>query len=104
MDRRGSSAPHICRFTGRWPALSLAATRQFFWLKGIDIVVLDLDSPTHSSGSDGSLQADFQLAKQAVAAAAVLQGASDGGEVAVSEAYHATLVAPFCLAAAVDFL
>jgi hypothetical protein len=67
------------------------------------ISVLDLDSPTRSSGDDGSLQADFQLAKQAVAAAAVLQGATDGGLVAVFEAYHATLVAPFCLAAAINF-
>jgi hypothetical protein len=67
------------------------------------VSVLDLDSPTHSPGADGTLQADFQLAKQAVAAAAVLQGATDGGQVAVFEAYHATLVAPFCLAAAIDF-
>ena len=67
------------------------------------IRVLDLDSPTHSSGDDGSLQADFQLAKQAVIAAAVLQGATDGGQVAVFEAYHATLVAPFCLTAAINF-
>jgi len=34
-----------------------------------------------------------------VAAAAVIQGATDGGATAVFEAYHATLVAPFCLAA-----
>jgi len=67
------------------------------------ISVLDLDSPTPSPGADGTLQAGFQLAKQAVAAAAVLQGASDGGLVAVFEAYHATLVAPFCLAATVNF-
>ena len=43
------------------------------------------------------------MAKQAVAAAAILQGATDGGETAVFEAYHATLVAPFCLAAVVNF-
>jgi alpha/beta superfamily hydrolase len=67
------------------------------------ISVLDLDSPTASPGADGTLQSDFQTAKQAVAAAAVLQGASDGGLVAVFEAYHATLVAPFCLAATVNF-
>jgi alpha/beta superfamily hydrolase len=67
------------------------------------ISVLDLDSSTRSSGVDGSLQADFQLAKRAVAEAAVLQGATDDGRVAVFEAYHATLVAPFCLAAAINF-
>ena len=44
-----------------------------------------------------------KLAKQAVAAAAVLQGATDGGTTAVFEAYHATLVAPFCLAAVINF-
>jgi dienelactone hydrolase len=67
------------------------------------ISVLDLDSTTHSAGVDGSLQSAFQVAKQAVAAAAVLQGATDGGATAVFEAYHATLVAPFCLAAVVNF-
>jgi hypothetical protein len=67
------------------------------------ISVLDLDSSTSSAGVDGSLQTEFQVAKQAVAAAAVLQGATDGGKTAVFEAYHATLVAPFCLAAVVHF-
>jgi alpha/beta superfamily hydrolase len=67
------------------------------------VSVLDLDSSTPSAGVDGTLQADFQLAKQAVAAAAVLQGATDGGAAAVFEAYHATLVAPFCLAAVINF-
>ena len=80
---------------------------QAYWAKyapaTTPVSVLDLDSTTRSAGVDGSLQADFQLAKQAVAAAAVLQGATDGGETAVFEAYHATLVAPFCLAAVVNF-
>jgi hypothetical protein len=67
------------------------------------ISVLDLDSSTPSGGVAGTLQSDFQVAKQAVAAAAVLQGATDGGVTAVFEAYHATLVAPFCLAAVVHF-
>ncbi len=67
------------------------------------ISVLDLDSGTPSAGVNGSLQSGFQTAKQAVAAAAVLQGATDGGTTAVFEAYHATLVAPFCLAAVINF-
>jgi len=67
------------------------------------VSVLDLDAATRSTGVNGNLQADFQVAKQAVAAAAILQGATDGGETAVFEAYHATLVAPFCLAAVVNF-
>jgi hypothetical protein len=33
----------------------------------------------------------------------VLRGATDGGAAAVFEAYHATLVAPFCLAAVINF-
>ncbi|MGH8232514.1 MAG: alpha/beta hydrolase family protein [Steroidobacteraceae bacterium] len=67
------------------------------------IHVLDLDSATPSAGIDGSLQSGFEAAKQAVAAAAVLQGATDGGTAAVFEAYHATLVAPFCLAAVINY-
>jgi hypothetical protein len=67
------------------------------------ISVLDLDATTPSAGVDGSLQSEFQVAKQAVAAAAVLQGATDGGTTAVFEAYHATLVAPFCLAAVINY-
>jgi hypothetical protein len=70
---------------------------------GAPVSVLDLDSSTPSAGVNGTLQSDFQLAKQAVAAAAVLQGATDGGTAAVFEAYHATLVAPFCLAAVINF-
>lgn len=67
------------------------------------VSALDLDSSTPSTGVDASLQTEFEVAKQAVAAAAVVQGATDGGLAAVFEAYHATLVAPFCLIAAVDF-
>jgi hypothetical protein len=77
-----------------WAAHAPAAT---------PISVLDLDSSTPSAGVDGTLQSDFHVAKQAVAAAAVLQGATDGGTTAVFEAYHATLVAPFCLAAVINF-
>jgi hypothetical protein len=38
-----------------------------------------------------------------VAASAIAQGATDGGALAVAEAYHATLVAPFCFAAVKTF-
>src|ERR1700722_6167248 len=55
------------------------------------VTVLDLDSSTPSSGADASLQTGFQAAKAAVAAAAVLQGANDGGMAAVVEAYDATV-------------
>jgi hypothetical protein len=63
------------------------------------ISVLDLDAPAATTDPYTALKADFALAKQAIAVAAVAQGATDGGQRAVFEAYHATLVAPFCLAA-----
>jgi predicted dienelactone hydrolase len=67
------------------------------------IAVLDLESPVSTSDSYTNLKQGFQAAKTLVAADAVLQGATDGGVAAVAEAYHATLVAPFCFAAAKSF-
>jgi len=67
------------------------------------IGVLDLESAVGAGDPYGSLKQDFQLAKQVVAEDAVAQGATDGGASAVLEAYHATLVAPFCLTAARSF-
>jgi hypothetical protein len=67
------------------------------------IGVLDLESAVGSNDPYASLKQDFELAKAAVAAAAVAQGASDGGASAVATAYHATLVAPFCFAASRSF-
>jgi len=64
-----------------------------------NLSVLDLEAPALPADPYATLKSDFSLAKQAVAAAAVIQGATDGGATAVFEAYHATLVAPFCLAA-----
>lgn len=66
-------------------------------------MVLDLESTPAAGGPYANLQKDFVLAKALIAAAAVAQGASDGGALAVAEAYHATLVAPFCLAAVKTF-
>jgi hypothetical protein len=63
------------------------------------VTVLDVDSAAVAGEPFGNVKNDFAIAKTAVAAAAVLQGASDGGARAVLEAYHGTLVAPFCLAA-----
>jgi hypothetical protein len=65
--------------------------------------VLDLESPAAANDPYGTLKQDFETAKALVAAAAVAQGATDGGAFAVEEAYHATLVAPFCFAAARSF-
>jgi hypothetical protein len=67
------------------------------------IGVLDLESAVSANDPYGSLKQDFQLAKQLVAADAAAQGATDGGASAVLQAYHATLVAPFCVAAARSF-
>jgi hypothetical protein len=67
------------------------------------ISVLDLESTPSGSNPYANLQKDFALAKELVAAAAVAQGATDGGALAVAEAYHATLVAPFCFAAVKSF-
>jgi len=49
------------------------------------------------------LKQDFEIAKALVAANAVSQGATDGGALAVAEAYHAMLVAPVCFAAVKSF-
>jgi hypothetical protein len=67
------------------------------------ISVLDLESATSVGDSYAALKNGFTLAKDLVAANAVAQGATDGGAVAVAEAYHTTLVAPFCLAAVRSF-
>ncbi|MGO9039802.1 MAG: alpha/beta hydrolase family protein [Steroidobacteraceae bacterium] len=67
------------------------------------ISVLDLESSPSGSDPYASLQKDFALAKALVAATAVANGATDGGALAVAEAYHATLVAPFCFAAVKSF-
>jgi len=67
------------------------------------VTVLDLDSSVVDGEPYGNVKSDFAIAKAAVQAAAVLQGASDGGAIAVMEAYHGTLVAPFCFAAVRSF-
>jgi hypothetical protein len=64
------------------------------------ISVLDLESPVSVNDLHANLKQGFALAKEIVAVNAVAQGATDGGARAVAEAYHVTLVAPFCFAAA----
>jgi poly(3-hydroxybutyrate) depolymerase len=67
------------------------------------VTLLDIDSPATSNDPYATLKADFVIAKDAVAVAAVAGGATDGGASAVLNDYHATLVAPFCLSAAKSF-
>lgn len=65
--------------------------------------VLDVDDDPSLNDPDAGLKLGFNTAKAAVAAAAVSGGATDGGAAAVAEAYHSTLVPPFCLAAVQSF-
>jgi pimeloyl-ACP methyl ester carboxylesterase len=67
------------------------------------ISVLDLEAAASSNDRYASLKQDFAAAKALVAATAVQQGATDGGALAVAEAYHTILVAPFCFAAVKSF-
>jgi predicted esterase len=64
------------------------------------ITVLDVDGEISLGDSDADIKLAFDAAKAGIAAAAVAGGATDGGAAAVAEAYHSTLVPPFCLAAA----
>jgi hypothetical protein len=66
--------------------------------------VLDLESAAATNDPYAHLKQGFELAKAAVAADAIANGATDGGASAVAEAYHASLVAPFCFAAAKSFI
>jgi hypothetical protein len=80
---------------------------QGYWASQVpasaQISVLDLEAPALANDPYANLKQDFEIAKALVAATAVSQGAADGGAFAVAEAYHATLVAPFCFAAAKSF-
>jgi hypothetical protein len=65
--------------------------------------LLDLESATTSGDPYAAVKTGFAIAKAAIAATAVAQGATDAGYAAVETAYHATLVAPFCLTAVKPF-
>jgi len=67
------------------------------------VTVLDVDSPVSSGDAYANVKNAFASAKAAVAAAAVAGGATDGGAAAVLQVYHADLLPPFCLVAAVSF-
>ncbi|HTT06623.1 MAG TPA: hypothetical protein VMF64_15195 [Steroidobacteraceae bacterium] len=66
------------------------------------VSVLDLEAPVGSGDPYATLKQGFEAEKLATAAAAIAQGATDGGASAVANAYHSTLVPPFCLAAVVS--
>jgi hypothetical protein len=95
----GNADPSVFWFNtqlmqGYWNARASVAT---------PFSVLDVDSATSSNDSYTTLKSQFSLAKLLIAASAVAQGATDGGAVAVTDAYHSTLVPPFCLTAVRSF-
>ena len=65
--------------------------------------VLDLEAAVSANDLYAAPKKDFGLARDLIAADAVLHGATDGGALAVARAYHATLVGPFCFAAVKSF-
>jgi hypothetical protein len=78
---------------------------QNYWTAqaAVDFSVLDLEAAVSAHDPYANLKQDFAVAKALVAATAISQGATDGGALAVAEAYHAMLVAPFCFAATRSF-
>ena len=66
------------------------------------VSVLDLEATVGGADPYATLKQGFEAEKAAIAAAAIAQGATDGGTSAVANAYHSTLVPPFCLAATVS--
>ncbi len=83
-----------------------AVLEQHYWMTqdaAAPVTLLDLDSAIGTGDSYTAVKAGFRLAKDAVAAAAIAQGATDGGYAAVETDYHSTLVPPFCLGAVKPF-
>ena len=68
------------------------------------LTVLNVDSaPIGASDPYAAAKVGFAQARAGTASAAVAAGASDSGASAVAQAYHGTLVPPFCNAAARGF-
>jgi|HigsolmetaAR202D_1030399.scaffolds.fasta_scaffold00074_45 dienelactone hydrolase len=68
-----------------------------------EITVLDVDDNASFGDDYAEIKLAFDAAKTAVAGAAIADSATDNGAAAVAEAYHSTLVPPFCLAAVREF-
>ena len=67
------------------------------------VTVLDVDSAVTSGDPYANLKNGFAAAKALLAANAIASGATDGGALAVLQAYHGRLVPPFCLSAVKSF-
>jgi hypothetical protein len=94
----GNSDPEVFYFN--------TTLMQNYWVShppAVAPVVLDIDSPVATGDPYGSLKTGFSVAVGLVRAAAILGGATDGGDAAVLEDYHAGLVPPFCLSAVKAF-
>jgi alpha/beta superfamily hydrolase len=79
---------------------------QGYWTANVprtSVTLLDVDSAATSGDPYADLKKGFAAAKALVAANAVAGGASDGGTLAVLQAYHAGLVPPVCLSAVKSF-
>jgi Prolyl oligopeptidase family len=79
---------------------------QSYWTKnGAASVfsVLDVDSAATANDPYADQKTGFAAAEALVRAAAIVGGASDGGNAAVFADYHAGLVPPFCITAAKSF-
>ena len=74
---------------------------QHYWVASAanaPVTVLDVDSPAAANDPYAALKNEFVTAKDLVIAAAVAGGATDGGVLAVLEAYHAGLSRRFASA------
>ena len=79
---------------------------QGYWTANVprtSLTILDVDSAATSGDPYADLKKGFAAAKALIAANAVAGGASDGGAMAVLQAYHAGLVPPVCLSAVKSF-
>jgi len=83
---------------------STLASIGYFTAKGAGSLLTTVDLEASSTtDAYSSARAGFAYAKSATAAAAVSAGATDGGASAVVQAYHGSLVPPFCNAVARGF-
>jgi len=67
------------------------------------VTLLNVDASPDSGDPYANIKNGFQAAKDLVRTAAVVSGASDGGDEAVFDAYHAGLVPAFCMSAVKSF-
>jgi hypothetical protein len=85
-------------------SVNTTAAKAYFNGKGVPnqaVAVLDVDSaPAGPTDPFAAAKVGFATLKSSTAASAVTAGATDGGAAAVFQAYHGSLVPPFCNAAA----